>query len=443
MIARSAARRLVAAALLVIASPVSKGSSAQPVPIPAAAAAAPNADAGVPGAELTVYLMTIGQGDAVWQRFGHNAIWIHDARRGTDVTYNWGVFDFNQPHFLTRFLTGDTRYWVEGFDASLMADHYAHVEDRSVYAQELAMTPAQRASLRDFVEWNAREENRYYRYDYYRDNCSTRVRNALDRALGGALHRALAGVPTGTTWRSHTRRLTDGDAAVYSGIQLALGRGADVPLDAWEEGFLPVRLMARVRTLQVPNDRGQLVPLVASERTLYTSTRLPERATPPSHGLAYLLAGLFGAALVLVAAWTARTAGAVGRLALGLVGGAWSLVIGLAGTALLLAGTVTKHIPYMGRNWNLLAVNPLSLAVLVVLVVALVAGAARRGRWTVRAERLAAIVAVLAVVGAVATAMPRYGQQSLELFGLLVPVHLALWAGLRWLARADRMRGAA
>lgn len=401
-------------------------------PVPAAASAAPDAAAGVPGAELTVYLMTIGQGDAVWERFGHNAIWIHDARGGTDVAYNWGMFDFNQPNFIARFLTGDTRYWMEGFDARLLAEHYAVNENRSVYAQELALTPLQRAALRDFVEWNAREENKFYRYDYYRDNCSTRVRDALDRALGGALRRALVGVPTGSTWRSNTRRLTDGLPAVYAGIQLALGRGADAPLDAWQESFLPVQLMRHVREVRVRTADGALVPLVRSERTLFTSPRPPEEQQAPSHALAFLAAGLGIGALIGLAGWTARTAGGAGRAALALFGGAWALVIGFFGTALLLAGTVTKHVPYMGRNWNLLGANPLGLVLLVVLVIAMAARTpAARARWTGRAERVAALAAALAIVGAAIVALPGIGQRSRELFALLVPAHLALWGALR------------
>src|SRR6202165_584994 len=66
-----------------------------------------------PGSNLTVYLLTFGWGDIVWERFGHNAIWIRDRARGTDTTYNWGMFDFNQPNFVWRFVTGDTRYWME------------------------------------------------------------------------------------------------------------------------------------------------------------------------------------------------------------------------------------------------------------------------------------------------------------------------------------------
>ena len=70
--------------------------------------------------DLDILLVTFGLGQEVFERFGHNAIWVHDVTNGTDVTYDWGNFSFQQPAFLRRFLTGDTRYWMEAKDANAM-----------------------------------------------------------------------------------------------------------------------------------------------------------------------------------------------------------------------------------------------------------------------------------------------------------------------------------
>jgi hypothetical protein len=155
----------------------------------------------------------MGVGEQVWEQFGHNAIWIRDMSRppsaggGTDSVYHWGLFDFSQPNFIPRFLKGEMLYSMGGFTlASTMSDY--HRLDRSVWAQELDLTPAQKLALRNYIQWNEQPENRGYFYNYYHDNCSTRVRDALDRALGGVLRSAMATRMTGTTYRSHTRRLT-------------------------------------------------------------------------------------------------------------------------------------------------------------------------------------------------------------------------------------------
>src|SRR3982751_4592367 len=158
-----------------------------------------------PGSDLTVYLLTFGWGEAVWERFGHNAIWIKDRARGTDMTYNWGMFDFNQPHFIWRFVTGDTRYWMEPIDLQAMVRYYRQF-NRSILAQELNLTPPQRLELQQYLMVNALPQNKFYRYDYYRDNCSTRLRDALDHALGGQLQTSTVSRKTDGSYRWHTQR---------------------------------------------------------------------------------------------------------------------------------------------------------------------------------------------------------------------------------------------
>ena len=77
--------------------------------------------------QLQVSLLTFGQGDPVFERFGHNAIRIRDPRRGLDVSWNWGMFSFDEPNFLGRFLSGNSRYWMVGFETEpLLADYRAN-----------------------------------------------------------------------------------------------------------------------------------------------------------------------------------------------------------------------------------------------------------------------------------------------------------------------------
>ena len=293
-------------------------------------------------------------------------------------------------------------------------EHYARVEQPHRDGPGARAHAQQKAALRADVAWNALEANKYYRYDYYRDNCSTRVRDAIDRALGGTIQRTLVGVATGTTYRSHTRRLVAGDAATYTGIQLALGRPADAPIDAWQEAFLPVRLMEHLRKVRVPGATGGTIPLIAREQTYYIAQREPERRDTPSYAVHYGVAGvLLGGLLLLLGRWSAaRRRGA--DAALGLVGGVWTLLAGLLGTALVLAGTVTRH-TFMGRNENLLAVSPLALVLLVLL--ALAVGLRRepaRARWRGRAATVAGVLAALTAIGALLTALPAVGQRSVR-----------------------------
>jgi hypothetical protein len=371
------------------------------------------------GSELRVYLVTMGPGSAIWERFGHNAIRVVDSIRGVDVVFNYGMFAFDQPDFLSRFLLGDTKYWMEAHDTQQELAAYRRA-NRTVWQQELELAPPQKAEMVRFLAWNAREENKYYRYDYYLDNCSTRVRDAIDRVIGGALGDATKdSVAVGTSFRWHTRRLLGPDVPAYAGIQVALGRPADRPITRWEEAFLPVRLMEEIRTVRVRGLDGASRPLVKTEEVLSRSTRPDEPSSPPDRTIPNLLAGVvLGAVLVAAGVAARRGAGAM-RALFSTAAVLWSLVAGLVGVVLVLAWTATRH-EFWYRNENLLQLNPLSL-----LLVALVPLVFLRGRAHAAARASALVVLALSVIGLLLALVPG-GQASGEVVALALPVHAAL-----------------
>jgi Domain of unknown function (DUF4105) len=383
------------------------------------------------GAELTISLMTMGVGKEVWERFGHNAILVEDHARGTARAYNYGMFDFRQHNFLLRFVQGRMLYWMQGFDLGLTLQIYRQA-NRSVWVQELDLTPVERAALRDFLEWNERPENRFYRYDYYRDNCSTRVRDALDRVLGGRIWAATDTIETGHTYRFHTSRLIASDVPLYTGLLLALGQPADHRLTAWEEMFLPLELRQWVRHVTVVDDSGRVVPLVKRERTLFASTLPAPPAAPPARVPGYLAAGL---ALGLCLWWLGRRAPASPRARRGFawLAGGWALVVGFAGGLLGCLWAFTDHtVAY--RNENLFQANLLLLPLAV-----LVPAAARGAGWARRsAVALAALVAAGSLAGLALKVLPAFSQHNAEILALVVPTNLGLALGVAAVARGVR-----
>jgi hypothetical protein len=379
------------------------------------------------GRLIRVYLMTMGPGDQVWEKFGHNAIWVSDRANGTDLAYNYGLFDFAQEDFVTRFVQGRMKYWMDGFDAEATVQHYLGY-NRDVWVQELNLTPEQKVALRDFLVWNAREENKFYRYDYYRDNCSTRVRDALDRVLGGRLRAAFDTVATPATYRWHTARLTASSLPEYTGLMTGLGPAADRPISAWEEMFLPMKVRDRIRGVTVPGADGRPEPLVLSERHFASAGRAAEAAEPPFRIPGYLLAGaLLGAALVLLGRAAPRSGAA--RFGFSALAGLWLLFVSVGGVVLGGLWAFTDHaIAY--RNENLFQLDPLAIP-LVLLVPCLAYGA----RWAARpAAALVMALAGLSVLGFVLQALPGLDQVNGETIALALPAHLGLaWAvlGLR------------
>lgn len=377
-----------------------------------------------PGAELRVYLMTMGPGTRVWERFGHNAIWIHDPASHPDTAYNYGLFDFRQENFLLRFIRGQMWYWMAGFPAESYVRTYVR-DNRSVWLQELNLPPASRLELREFLRWNEQPEHRFYHYDYYRDNCSTRVRDALDRVIGGAIKAQTEGLPSGTTYRFHTQRLTASDPPIFTGLLLALGPGVDRPISAWEEMFLPMALREHARRVVLPGPNGARVPLVAHERTLFESTAPEPPNAPPSWLPWYVMVG----ALLGGLAWLLGSA-ALGerrwaRVGLGLFATLWGLVGGLGGVVLVVLWAFTDHVMAY-RNENLLQLNPLLLALAVLVPVGL-AGVNRAAGWT---RLLALVLAGLSLAGFVLQALPGLDQVNGPIIGLMLPIHLGVAMGL-------------
>jgi hypothetical protein len=262
---------------------------------------------------------------------------------------------------------------MAGFDTELDVARYRAAQ-RSVWRRELNLTPAQRWKG-DFLAWNSRDQNKYYRYDYYRDNCSTRVRDALDAAVGGAIKAQTSGLPSGTTFRFHTQRLTTNDIPIYTGIQIATGRGADQPLSAWEEMFLPSKLKEHLRAVRVPDDSGRMVPLVKSEETVYENNTFTVLDAPPRWIPNYLLVGLVvGAGLAVLGTLGVRSRWAgVGFGALGLT---WTWVSGVVGTLLAGMWAFTDHV-IARRNENVLQFSVLALAVAILLIPVMRKGLAR------------------------------------------------------------------
>lgn len=386
------------------------------------AALGPTAAAGQPSAPeedpLTVYLVTAEPGDAVWERFGHNGLWIADARTGQDIFWEWGLFSFSQEGFIPRLARGTMLYAMGGRYLEDMLAVYAR-QDRTVWAQELALTADQERALDAFVRTNALPENRDYIYDYYTDNCSTRVRDALDRVLGGQLRRAFQGVETPHTWRWHTQRLLRPMPWAEAGVQIVLGNPGDRTISAWEEMFLPMRLRASLAEVRVEGPDGMPRPLVVREEQLRTSSRPPVSEAPPVRWPWGALIGVFGAGLVLAAGrWAAGSRG--GRALLGLVTVGWTALAGLLGTVLVVAWLFTDH-DHWRWNENVLLLNPLLLGAAVLALPSL-AGSLPGPR----VERLVRGSAWIALAGLVLKLLPGFDQVNLDVVFAVLPVHLAL-----------------
>jgi hypothetical protein len=396
--------------------------STSPVPAqPGAPRAAPPAE---PGSTLRISVLTFGPGDAVWERFGHNAIRVLDTATGKDLAYNWGMFSFDDPNFIPRFLSGDTQYWVDTFQTRGLLDYYRRV-DRETVEQVLALTPAQRAEIAAFVEANIREENKRYRYDYFLDNCSTRVRDVLDRVLGGALERRFTVLTTALTYRSETVRLLTPDPIPQAGTDFALGPRADQPLTVWASMFVPMRFRDALRDVTVEAPGGGTMPLVSAEIVHHDAARASEPAE--ARGIALGMWGpLLGAWMLLLVPLGEKSRRRT-RIPAAVMATLWYGVTGLLGLVLLGMWLGSAH-RFWYENLNLLIVSPLGLVAAVPAALAV-----RRGRVAPWVRWL--LVAIVAQALLALLLAPLVTQRLGGPLLLVLPAHLglaiALWRHLR------------
>jgi len=357
-------------------------------------------------------VVTMAPGGIFFERFGHNAVLVQDDAAGTATSYNFGYFDMDESGFFGNFVRGRMQYWLVALPLDDDLARYAQT-GRGVGVQWLDLTPEAATSLAASLALNARPENAQYRYDYFTSNCSTKVRDAIDQALGGALQPQLAGRSQGNTYRSESVRLASPAPWMAVGFHLGLGSYADRPLSRWDESFIPMRLREALREVKLPDGR----PLVASEQTLLPHRVAPAPTEAPRPRTGAFFVGLALAALVLWAARRAPRTLAAGALAF------WTLA-GLAGTVMALIWVATEHVAGHA-NENLLLLSPLCLFLLP-------GGWAKlRGREPSRRFRgLLWAVAGSAAVAGFLRFLPFLPQENVEWVLLLLPLHWALLRSL-------------
>jgi hypothetical protein len=374
-----------------------------------------------PPARISV--LTMGPGEHPFTRFGHNAILIEwpSGAPAADAVYNFGTFEFDGVRGVEDFLAGRFRYWLSVATLDVTLREYAK-QGRSLVAQELELTLAERSELANALAENAGPERRYYDYDYYRDNCSTRVRDALDRLLRGELRRRVA-APGRLTFRQHTLRSVADTPWIYAGLDLALGAPTDHPTTRWQELFLPAELHDALGSAARERS-GTLVPLVRDERQLLSTNRPPTPANPPERRPAFALLGLgLGSALALLGAGAASRRAL--RVAFGVVSALLGVLLGTLGCVFTGFWAFTKHFA-THQNHNLLLCAPWALVLgFCGLTFALgrPGAAARLRRWLTLGvvSSLAALLLAL---------LPSGGYEGLRMVALFLP----LWTG--WLLGA-------
>lgn len=305
---------------------------------------------------ICISLLTCAPGSDIYELEGHSGLRLQYA--DIDVTANWGLFDFDSPGFVYRFVKGETDYSVGIHPTIWFLEAYRR-DGRRVTAQQLNLTPAQAARVIDLIEENLQPENRIYRYNYVKDNCATRPLKIIEQAVGSPVAFTTADIRLGDspTFRSEMRYFHRNYPWYQFGIDLALGNGLDYPITVDETIFAPVILRDLVADAVVEYPSGP-VPLVRQTEILVDG---PADGTAEDPTPWYLTPLAVSCLVLLLALWLSlrdMRRRQTSRWFDALLFGAF----GLDGIVIAFLVFVSVH-EASAPNWLLLWLNPLCLSV--------------------------------------------------------------------------------
>lgn len=223
--------------------------------------------------DLKISVLTCAHGEQIYASFGHCAFRVVSPSRNIDKVYNYGTFNYKQPLFVLKFVRGFLDYAVSGYSYSRFLIEY-QIEERKVTEQVLNLSDEQAQAMYDFLEWNALEENRYYKYNFLEDNCATRIRDVIVNTCGKSV-----------TYPDTLYNFTLRDAIderikempwFRLGITLLMGLPVDKKATSQTAMFLPDYVYNTLSTTTI-NINGQTLPIVKTDNVVVEADKPVDR----------------------------------------------------------------------------------------------------------------------------------------------------------------------
>lgn len=304
---------------------------------------------------VRVSLLTCAPGSEIYSLFGHTALRYENPAKGEDWVFNYGLFSFDTPNFVYRFVKGETDYQLGVIPYRYFEGEYA-MRGSSVYQQELNLTEKEKENVIRLLRENYLPANRVYRYNYFYDNCTTRARDKVEQGIEGKV--VYPESEKMCSFRSIVREYTAGHEWSAFGIDLCLGSEADEPIDDRKQMFSPFYMLEYARGAMI-HRADTIVPFVKEEKLLLDFSTKDEDVFEKDEDV--FLPSPWSCALI----WWVLTFVVT---ALGIKNGKvywlWDILLfgaqGLAGCIIAFLFFFSIH-PTVGSNWLLMILNPLPL----------------------------------------------------------------------------------
>ena len=228
--------------------------------------------------EARVTLLTCSPGDELYSVFGHSAIRVKDPLLGLDTVFNYGTFDFSDPNFYTNFVRGKLNYVLSVAEYRHFEYDYL-MEGRWIWEQELNINPRERQYLFDSLIINRQPENRYYLYDFFFDNCATRIRDIFVEAIDREILFDYQVLEPEKSFRELLMPYLTEKPWARLGINLALGMPADNTATPWDYMFLPDHMMAVFEHARFKSG-NDITGFTPGSRVILEGNELPRASFP-------------------------------------------------------------------------------------------------------------------------------------------------------------------
>ena len=297
-----------------------------------------------------VSLLTCSPGEEVYALFGHTALRYTNPDRGEDIVFNYGIFNFNTPNFVWRFILGETDYIVSATPYPYFLYEY-HMRGSGVTEQVLALDSLQKERLYNTLTTNCQPQNRTYRYNYFYNNCTTKVRDKIEEQ---ATITGYTGNTQAQTIREALSQYTAIQPWTAFGIDLLLGAEVDQPATREVLQFLPQYLK---NDLSTANING--TPLVSTTKELLQPQAKEKNLNHFTPFNSALLTLLFTMIIMLCEVRSRKLFWGYDTLML--------LIQGVAGVILLFMALFSQH-PAVDSNYLLIWINPLPLVLIPIVI---------------------------------------------------------------------------
>lgn len=346
---------------------------------------------------VVVSLLTCSPGSELYSIYGHNALRIQNFESGTDLVYNYGTFDFNTPGFALKFMRGQLPYLLSVAEYNDFMYEYNYFS-RSVKEQILDIDSIATDKIVNFMQINMLPQNRAYKYDFFKDNCATRLRDVLDKNIAGLIWDT--DMTSHKTYRQIIKEYQQAMPWTNFGIDLIIGAPADKPTTLAEEVFIPDYLAQALTNATVNQKKLQM-----ATRDLLTFDINPSNPSiifrPEFFFTLLFIIELF----IFFNAYKGKHSKYIKNYDT-----LWVIIILLASLLMIFMWFGTDHIPTK-YNWNILWAN---------LLIPLWYFYGRYKRW---ASILAAIILVcllITVINAAIQVLPQYFHPVAAIISLLI-----------------------